>query len=81
MIDNSGILDDTIFRMMLINPTSFWLDKHQLKMVYYLSEKDQRCDLRNVPPCLCSIMSLIFGFILMNFHFIRIYKPDESIQG
>ena len=26
-------------------------------------------------------MSLIFGFVLMNFHFIHNYKPDESIQG
>ena len=28
-----------------------------------------------------SIVSLIFGFVLMNFRFIHIYLPDESIQG
>ena len=29
----------------------------------------------------CQSVSLIFGFVLMNFNFIHNYKPDESIQG
>ena len=29
----------------------------------------------------CQSVSLIFGFVLMNFHFIHIYKPDQSVQG
>ena len=29
----------------------------------------------------CQFVSLIFDFVLMNFHFIHTYKPDEYIQG